>query len=475
MTDKSARFVGVAVAAFLVIGAALVGRRLVPTASSRTPAATVSPARPIEVADAGIVAFDPVPAAPLWAKSFYFDVALSWDEPPKEKVKAQLASIASLRPFSRLENPAPATDDKASFVMVEGPAVGDLAPMSAASLKYFAVELSEADRRAYLGAKMCAAFSFHGPIDAGFATLRAALNGVRELADNTSSIVTDGSTRQVFSRASWASRVDAWTNGVPKLSKHIAIHGYPNGGLIRVVTLGMAKFGLPDIAAEEIAREQSQRMSDLVLLVAQTLVERGKLDRAGELEIAIDELKARPDLGDFAPKATKRGVVSLGIAKPKEGDADNRLIQIVFPGSANGVQQRQAKLLEGIFGARDEMVQVDGSDGEIAAASARARAKLLTLKPAWSNGPPGLDDLIVKAPFQTPDGRSEWMWVEVTGWSGTKIKGILQNDAYEIPGLVVGTHVEVEESSIFDYMLKHPDGSIEGGETNALITKGAKK
>jgi len=56
-------------------------------------------------------------------------------------------------------------------------------------------------------------------------------------------------------------------------------------------------------------------------------------------------------------------------------------------------------------------------------------------------------------------------------WKGTKLSGILQNDAYEIRGLTVGARVEIEETSVFDYMLKKSDGTTEGGETNEIIRK----
>ncbi len=77
----------------------------------------------------------------------------------------------------------------------------------------------------------------------------------------------------------------------------------------------------------------------------------------------------------------------------------------------------------------------------------------------------------VKAPFLTPDGSREWMWVEILSWQGTRIKGLLKNEPYNIPSLKGGSEVVVNQEDVFDYIRKLPDGSSSGNETGALIEK----
>jgi uncharacterized protein YegJ (DUF2314 family) len=81
----------------------------------------------------------------------------------------------------------------------------------------------------------------------------------------------------------------------------------------------------------------------------------------------------------------------------------------------------------------------------------------------------GLDHLVVKAPFETFEGGNEWMWVEVTGWTGTRVRGLLANDPYFVPGLRARAAVEIEEGEVFDYLLRRADGTVEGNTTQALL------
>src|ERR1700727_1042851 len=123
-----------------------------------------------------------------------------------------------------------------------------------------------------------------------------------------------------------------------------------------------------------------------------------------------------------------------------------------------------------MFGVHDEPVRVR-HDGEVLAASARARARLMALKPVWTKNPPELERLMVKGPFRSPSGETEWMWIEVTSWEGRTIHGILQNDPYLVEGLRAGSRVAVEEGSVFDYIVHDADGGSEGNETAKFLTE----
>jgi uncharacterized protein YegJ (DUF2314 family) len=63
------------------------------------------------------------------------------------------------------------------------------------------------------------------------------------------------------------------------------------------------------------------------------------------------------------------------------------------------------------------------------------------------------------------------MWVEVTAWRDTKIRGLLANDPFEIPTLHAGQVVEVDEGDVFDYLLRHRDGTTEGNETGRILER----
>src|SRR6266566_4472469 len=81
----------------------------------------------------------------------------------------------------------------------------------------------------------------------------------------------------------------------------------------------------------------------------------------------------------------------------------------------------------------------------------------------------------VKVPFKTPDGGNEWMWVEITSWKGNLIRGILENDPFNVPELHAGQIVEVWQGDVFDYLRQYPDKRREGNTTGEIIRKMGQK
>jgi uncharacterized protein YegJ (DUF2314 family) len=61
------------------------------------------------------------------------------------------------------------------------------------------------------------------------------------------------------------------------------------------------------------------------------------------------------------------------------------------------------------------------------------------------------------------------MWVEVTEWKGRRIRGLLKNEPFDIPGLHGGQIVQVQEEKVFDYIRRYPNGKEEGNETGRII------
>ncbi|HEX2674961.1 MAG TPA: DUF2314 domain-containing protein, partial [Polyangiaceae bacterium] len=217
---------------------------------------------------------------------------------------------------------------------------------------------------------------------------------------------------------------------------------------------------------------KDEAMGAIANLVCQTLLERGKLGIGGQLDLSIDELKHggfKAELMERANDNAKRRVaLQLVGSLPREGDADNRLLEIAFPGSASSLQEKQAAAGYELFGGHDSVVRVK-HDQALLAASERARKKALAIGKRYKKGPPFGEQLLVKAPFPTSDGGNEWMWVEVVRWNGNEIDGILQNDPFDVPALKSGSRVEVKAGEIFDYLLTKSDGSQEGNETGALL------
>ena len=76
---------------------------------------------------------------------------------------------------------------------------------------------------------------------------------------------------------------------------------------------------------------------------------------------------------------------------------------------------------------------------------------------------------MVKAPFATPAGGKEWMWIAVSRWHGPRIHGVLDNDPVHLRDLKAGAHVDVLEDEVLDYLFFRSDGTSEGNETAAIM------
>jgi uncharacterized protein YegJ (DUF2314 family) len=128
-------------------------------------------------------------------------------------------------------------------------------------------------------------------------------------------------------------------------------------------------------------------------------------------------------------------------------------------------------MLSKLWGWKDELTHVKHNK-EILEASERARKKIPSIRNQILKGLAPGEYVLFKAPFTTPDGSKEWMWVEVLAWdSPDEITGILKNQPYNIPELKAGMEVKIKTSDVFDYIHRLPTGETEGNETGKLIQK----
>ena len=171
---------------------------------------------------------------------------------------------------------------------------------------------------------------------------------------------------------------------------------------------------------------------------------------------------------DLAPDGAAPVVLQLAVAAPAEGDPDNRLMQIIFPGPAEQLFERQLAAAETLAPSGDKVTRI-AHDEELLAASATAKQEFLAMREQFADGIPELHNLAVKAPFPTASGGSEFMWVSVTSWNGNTLEGVLDNDPQDVPSLRLGSKVKVEADTIFDYIYRKPDGTQSGGKTVEIM------
>lgn len=336
--------------------------------------------------------------------------------------------------------------------------------------------MSTAQKTALQGSQEALILNFTHPKVHAMDGLRNAYGLAEQVARKTGGLVWDEESRQVFTPDSWHERrLAKWTGNVPEVSASTAIHSYQHDELVRAISLGMAKFGLPDIVVDQFTWSNSKSMATLINVLGQSLAGGAVVGAGGQIDIDLSRIahkEMRADvLKGLEPNALKIGKLTLVKAQPDEGDPPNRIAAISFaryPGP--DVHTCQSALLKAMFGSADSIKYISHSD-QLEKASELARKKLSAMEAQFARGLPVGEYIQVKSPFETTKGGNEWMWVEINKWKGNDIEGVLKNEPYEVPSLRSGQSVQVKRDEVFDDVRIFPDGHQEGNTTGTIIEK----
>lgn len=345
----------------------------------------------------------------------------------------------------------------------------DFPPMDLEYLKYTNQGLTEREKTDLQTSKYALVLDFTCEKNQLIASLKKANDYIFSLIKNKDAVVFDSETRETFSKKFWKEK-RLISNKSVNLAEHITIHFYQKDEFCRAISLGMLKFGLPDIVIENLSCKSGPELASFINLIAQTLFEKQALEKSGVLNLDINTIENKPLktrlLSDLYENATKQAEVQLIEGCLEEGDPENRLIEVAF--SSDNPQIEQNEVISKIFGSLDEVTFLK-HDEKLEAASNRAKAKIPELQKLFLAGLPLNTHLLIKFPFESEDGQREWMWVEITKWKGEKVDGLLQNDPRFVMTLKAGQKVTKNINDMFDYILYKPDGSQEGNETGEII------
>jgi hypothetical protein len=300
-------------------------------------------------------------------------------------------------------------------------------------------------------------FTVDAPVARRFEVLDRVIHAVDAGARKWRGLIYDPGTGELHSPDGWKERrIDKWEGGLPDPFGHTVSHLYPNGsGTYRLVTLGMVKFGLPDLAVDSLPMALNDEMQGLTDWTAFELIRHPALPADGVVTVDVEGKKAR---------------VKLAPGKPAENE--QRVLAFVFEGKGS-LSERQSALLAGVYGTEAPKEQLASKDdAELLAARDRARARLPDVRRRFKQLNHDAAAVVVKAPFVV-DGHTKYRWVEVSAWDGETISGTLavpSRDESEAPR---GTQVTVAQKDVFDYFIQFADGTTEGGETNALLERRA--
>jgi uncharacterized protein YegJ (DUF2314 family) len=350
------------------------------------------------------------------------------------------------------------------------------APPDLESLKYRGQGLSPQQKSQLQKSREAIILQFAHPKEYVWDSLFAATKLAEDLARKTGGLIWDEETRQVFTPKAWHTlRLGAWTGNTPELANQFTIDIYPSNEYMRAVTLGMAKFGLPDLVIQEFPRSSYKQAAHLINTFAQTMAEGAIVPGSGKFGLNIYRIRndhlRDSELKSLQEHASGKACLLLKPGKQEEGDPENRLIELsgeLYSGP--DPHARQDNMLSSLFGWEDLARNVEHTP-EVLAERDRERAKLPALHKAFDSGLQPGEYIQVKAPFTIPEGGHEWMWVEITHWSRKTIVGKLQNEPVEIRALHAGQIVQVQEDDVFDYIRSYPDKHTEGNTTGKILER----
>ncbi len=170
-------------------------------------------------------------------------------------------------------------------------------PPSQESMKYFGRGVSRTETELIQGSQQALVLDFVYDAFDHRDILRQSADIMAQISAHYKNLpVWDEQTRLLFGQGEWTAKlVKGWQENIPNIESHITIHAYEKGKYVRAVSLGMEKFGLPDLAVNGFQWSISSQMGTLLYLVGQHVAE-GRLpsDRPGhqgEMEIDVSAIR----------------------------------------------------------------------------------------------------------------------------------------------------------------------------------------
>ena len=214
----------------------------------------------------------PIRAGELMDDQIMFEFAIYYLPTPAKEPLAELDSVlkSNFKGFQKVDKISPPKAGKAIAAKMVTNVAESYRPPSLESLQYFGRGLSRAQAEAVQGSKAVLLLDFAYSRQYVWDGMRAALELAAFVARTMGGLLWDEETREMFAPDEWEKRrITEWTEKVPDISKHTTIHAYNTGEYVRAITLGMAKFGLPDIVIDNFSWSLNRNMGHVVNLFGQ--------------------------------------------------------------------------------------------------------------------------------------------------------------------------------------------------------------
>ncbi|GEM_PF-2580471 len=377
-----------------------------------------------------------------------------------------------------------------------------------ASLDTYGIGLSALDRTLLAASAEVVVVEAAAPRD-GAVTNNAALNRqMAAFAASQGGVLEDLESRELFGREAWQElRIEA--ADARRVQDLFRVEVYGDGEWERLSTHGLVKFGLHEIVVDEVYGDFADDLAAATVLMAAYALDRGPWT-GGPVTLDVSQVSQAPtrawlegfvcteDAPGTQQAGTGRASLSFAAADAREHDGDAAIAKPVFGDPSMEPAERMGQFLDDLWGygcrgdgvteataeaaETEQPLALPGPTGatldqstpvpapSLEAAHEQAAATFRSsVKSRWKGGTlPAGTRLMVKGPFRGSKGAVEWMWVEVAVWDAALLQGELLNEPIGLPDRHAGDAVVVDESEVFDYLLRFPDGTEEGALTEGL-------
>lgn len=230
---------------------------------------------------------------------------------------------------------------------------------------------------------------------------------------------------------------------------------------LRLFTRGLRRYGDFELVAESVSPEAASDVSWVLSAVATTL--HPLPDISPTVKVSTDSAVGTANLTPLP--ATEADPTTLALKVSFQGDLT---VPVDVDEAAAELEQNVERAAIAPITPNDPPPPVPSNAPPQSLAEAQARvveALANAVYPAFVSGLAPGEVLAVNVPFRDQFSGSEYLWIEVTSWSGATLTGRLATQPANVLGLTAGQVVSVQQSDVFDYVWKRADGTKSGNWT----------
>lgn len=355
-------------------------------------------------------------------------------------------------------------------VFLAGHSISERPPPNDMVLAHFGRGFDDAAPAALKQTKAAVSLTGVGPFDSQHKLLRDLITCIARLARELDAFVFDGADYLTFTPPAFQGLRAAEIEAGQLSPAQFGVRAYRVDGGLRSVSMGLEKFGHPNLALTHFSEHQMQMMDCLMTLAMQHIIEANKRLEPGPLRLSLADVR-NPRIKERLasarqPGASGKATLQLRSVAPLKGDPEELLAPAFAAPPGPELWAEQGELLKQLFGAdRHVSTNVDMGD-RIQEAIEKARAEALKILAAPKEWQQKGRRLRVAVGLENT---REVVWLEVTAWKNGKGQGILLSQPRSVPALNSGDTVSFSAEALMDYTLSNPEGVLASGGVDELV------